>query len=311
MIIGRFRIGVRGAQQRFVLLDDVLRVADLEHGQFQPIGPAGGRVGVLSQPKQPIPIPHMEVLGKAGNFQLALYRRGGRIAQTYREKRIHLAEGDEIAGFPVEPDGIDPFSRGKLFDFPHGFQPGVQHEQIVPLLGLEAGGGLAVRVVLPALAGGDDAEISSVFIHGELVEDAALHLAGGPAAHDALVRGKPGQPGDALPAARNGRAVAGGDIQAVQAGVQGAAAVQHGLGGHMPGGIRRVRSGDHQVLGGGRGVGDIHAARRDGGEGSAGQQAGHKGAGFLRVALAIRIVAARDIQVISHHAGGQIATALA
>ena len=150
-----------------------------------------------------------------------------------------------------------------------------------------------------------------MFIHGELVEDTALHLAGGPAAHDALVRGKPGQPGDALPAARNGRAVAGGDIQAVQAGVQGAAAIQHGLGGYMLGGVRRVRPSDHQVLGGGRVIRDIHAVRRDGGEGSVGQQIGHKGAGLGRVAFAIRIVAARDIQVISHHAGGQIATALA
>ena len=236
----------------------------------------------------------MQILGKAGDFQRAENDRPGRIREVHREERIDLAEGDEVTDIPVEADGIHRFLRRHVFQLAAGLQVLIQNIQI------------AAR----AADGGDQPEIALMLIHGKLIEKCAGHRRGAGIGHLSVLQSEFQQRGDVQIEAAVRNIIGYRHIQGRGAGVQIGAAAHHRAGSGMSRRLRGIQPGDHDILrfGGLWAKGD--AFRRQGRSLAVGVQQRDVGGGLRPVDIVRHPVLRHQIQMVAHHAGRQVGSAL-
>src|SRR5216110_464078 len=111
----------------------------------------------------------IEVGRESGEFELAGDFGIAGIRKVDDEQWIDLAEGDEIAAIAFKARGVNLLGSGQT-------RKTALDLQRVAILCEDHH---IVRGVIPAAAGGGDAESAGFFIHGELIEDAAGDLAAG------------------------------------------------------------------------------------------------------------------------------------
>ena len=171
-------------EQQFVLFGHVIRVGGVEHRQFQP-GRLPGEGRVLSETEQETVPVRMQIFGESGDFQRAQDFRIPRVRQIDGKQRIHLTEGHEIPDVSVKPDGIDPFVLRKTRDAAEKIKIFVVDVQTVCLFG---GNASRIRETIGFVGVGDagvdvvrrdKTEIAFVFVHGELIQQFAVHGAEG------------------------------------------------------------------------------------------------------------------------------------
>ena len=178
-------LGIGRVQQELVPLGDVVGIGSVEHGQLHAAGAPGLLVRVLTQAEQQAVTPGMHVPGEAGDLQSAHDLRVRGIGQVHGKEGIHLAEGDEVAHFPVKADGIDLLVRSHVGDGAGEVHIAVKHPEGVGLAGFQIlVVGEVPRLVPPDLVavvpgGGHHPEAAVVFVHGELIQEIAVHGAGG------------------------------------------------------------------------------------------------------------------------------------
>src|SRR6266571_5514852 len=117
----------------------------------------------------------LQVVGDACHVELAEHRGLGGVLEAYDKERVCSFVGDKVGFVAHEPGGIDLFARRESLESSSGVDALVENIHVCLLRadwGVCEGHGTATLV---ATVGCCDAQVSVVFVHGELVQNVSRY----------------------------------------------------------------------------------------------------------------------------------------
>src|SRR6266581_5591941 len=117
----------------------------------------------------------LQVVGDACHVELAEHRGLRRVLEANDKERIRSFVGDKVGFVAHEPGGIDLFARRESLESSSGVEALIENIHVCLLRAdwrVCEGHGTAT---LAATVGCRDAQVSVVFVHGELVQDVSRY----------------------------------------------------------------------------------------------------------------------------------------